>query len=70
MLGFYNNPSYDYKFYVKGLLLMNSNIVLRVLSELIQARDHKNPVHSNENRRQLSEHDVTEHDVTPSDKSV
>jgi hypothetical protein len=48
---------------------MNSNIVLRVLSELIQARDHKNPVHSNENRRKLSKHDVVEHDVVPSDKS-
>lgn len=49
---------------------MNSDVVLHVLSELIQARNHKNPVHSNENRRKLSEHDVVEHDVVPSDKSV
>lgn len=48
---------------------MNSDVVLHVLSELMRARDHKNPVHSNENPRKLSENDVVEHNVDRSDKS-
>ena len=54
---------------VKGLVIINSDVVLHILSELMQGYDHKNPVHSNENRRKLSKHDVLEHDVGPSDKS-
>lgn len=55
---------------MKGLVSMNSNVVLHVLSELMRARDHKNPVHSNENRRKLTKHDVVEHNVGTSDKSL
>lgn len=54
---------------MKGLVIMNSDVVLHVLSELMRARDHKNPVHSNEKPRKLSENDVVEHDVASSDKS-
>ena len=54
---------------MKGLVIMNSDVVLHVLSALMRARDHKNPVHSNEKPRKLSENDVVEHDVASSDKS-
>ena len=48
---------------------MNLNVVLHILSELMQVYDRKNPFHSNKNRRKLSEQDVVEHDVKRSDKS-
>lgn len=48
---------------------MNLDVVLHILSEVMQAYDHKNPVDSNKNRRKLSEHDVVEHDVRRSNKS-